>query len=150
MTAVSVKNTVIKIKSCRDLAVAAIATAGLGNPAVAGLPPNLIRQEYKLGTINMIVLVDGKLSPGAMVNAVITATEVKVRAFGESGIKLSDGKNVTGTTTDAIAVACTGRGEEMAYAGTATTPGYLIGNTVFESILEGCILYCRINNGKIN
>ncbi|MFZ7103928.1 MAG: adenosylcobinamide amidohydrolase [Peptococcaceae bacterium] len=137
MTAVYVKDIVLTVKSSPGLAAAAFSTVGLGNPGAAGYSAELIRQEYKPGTINSIVLIDGNLSMAALVNGVITATEAKTRALVEAGLKFRDGTNVTGTTTDTIAIACTIRGAEKMYAGTATDLGYLIGSTVYESIREG-------------
>ncbi|MDD4369390.1 MAG: adenosylcobinamide amidohydrolase [Oscillospiraceae bacterium] len=58
-----------------------------------------------------MVLVDGNLTGAAMVNAVITATEAKTRAIFQAGVRLPDGDMATGTTTDAIVIACTGRGK---------------------------------------
>ncbi|KIL40528.1 hypothetical protein SD70_13310, partial [Gordoniibacillus kamchatkensis] len=42
----------------------------------------------------------------------------------------------TGTTTDAVLVAATGRGPLHRYAGTATEVGYLIGRTVYDAVLD--------------
>ncbi|OQX65095.1 MAG: hypothetical protein B5M51_01755 [Anaerolinea sp. 4484_236] len=109
------------------LTVAAITTAGLSNSAAAGLSLPI---KLRPGTINTILLVDGRLSSAAMINAVMTATEAKTAALHEAGKKTQDGYPVTGTTTDSIVVACTGRGDLLPYAGTATPIGYLIGRAV--------------------
>lgn len=146
MTAVSVTNTFICCRNQGDLTVAALCTAGTGNPGVAGMPVSDGRIKVRQpGTINIILLVDGNLTGAAMVNAVMTATEAKTRALIRTNILLPGGEQVTGTTTDAMVVACTGRGEELLYAGTGTELGSLIGHTVFESLCRGIDAYCDFN-----
>ena len=143
MSAVSVKNTVLCQERQKDLTVAALCTAGTGNPGVAGLPVGKVQSQYKPGTINLILLVDGNMTDAAMVNAVITATEAKARALFKAKVTLPDGEPVTGTTTDSIVVAGTGRGEPLRYAGTATGLGYLIGSTVYRAVAQGVKNYAR-------
>lgn len=143
MTAVSVKHTVLSRGKHQDLSVATLCTAGVGNPGVAGLPANKAQGRYRPGTINIILLIDGNLTDAAMVNAVITATEAKTRALFKTKVILPDGEPITGTTTDAIVVACTGGGDTLRYAGTATSLGYLIGITVYKAVLRGVKTYTR-------
>lgn len=146
MTAVSVKNTILCRERRKGLTVATLCTAGTGNPGVAGLPGSMAQRQYKPGTINLILLIDGKLTDAAMVNTVITATEAKSRALFKAKVALPGGEPVTGTTTDSMAVACTGRGEPLRYAGTATGLGYLIGCTVYRAVSQGVEAYNRIMN----
>lgn len=123
------------------LRVCTWATAGLSNKARAGL----IRKPEELfpGTINIITVVEGKLTDAALVNAVITATEAKTAALQDAGIRLENGPTATGTTTDAIIVASTQEGPQLRYAGTATQLGYLIGRTVYESVAHSIGLYLQ-------
>jgi iron complex transport system ATP-binding protein len=111
----------------RDLIVSAIVTAGVGNPTAPGLsaPASLTP-----GTINLILLVDAQLTPAAMVNAVITATEVKTQLVLERGLRTPEGYPASGTSSDAVVVACTQRGDTCAYAGPATRLGWLIGRSL--------------------
>ncbi|MFZ5649175.1 MAG: adenosylcobinamide amidohydrolase [Bacillota bacterium] len=141
MTAVSVMHTVLSHERQNNLSVATLCTAGIGNPGVAGEPVSRVQSWYQPGTINLILLIDGNLTDAAMVNAVITATEAKTRALFKSRVILPDGEPVTGTTTDAIVVACTGRGDPLRYAGTATGLGCLIGRTVYKAVLQGVKTY---------
>lgn len=143
MTAVSVSHTVLKQERQNNITVAALCTAGTGNPGAAGLPAGNAPDPYRPGTINIILLIDGNLTNAAMVNAVMTATEAKVRALFKAEIRLADGEPATGTTSDAIVVACTGRGKSLRYAGTATDLGYLIGKTVYRSVSLGVEKYLR-------
>jgi len=82
----------------------------------------------------MIVLVDGRLSPAAMVNAIITMTEAKTAVLTEREIHTPDGLSATGTSTDAVVLACTGRGAELSYGGPVTSVGYLIAKCIRECL----------------
>ena len=88
------------------------------------------------GTINTILLINRELTPGAMVCAVMTATEAKTAALQELAVnsRYSNGL-ATGTGTDQIAVAarlCTGI--PLSGAGKHTALGELIGKTVHDAI----------------
>lgn len=116
------------------IVVTAVATVGLGTPVAAGLSP---RAPWRPSTINTIVLVDAQLEPGSAVNAVITATEAKVGALSDAGIVTPDGMPATGTVTDAVVVAWTGRGPRLAYLGPATPGGWLVARAVRRAVTEG-------------
>ena len=88
------------------------------------------------GTINMILLIDACLTPAAMVHAVITATEVKTQVLMARSVRTLEGYAATGTSTDAMAVASTGRGTPLAYAGPVTLVGWLIGRCVRTALEE--------------
>lgn len=131
-----------------ELAVCAWVTAGLGNAARAGAQQPL--ERIYPGTINIILLIDGRLSDAAMVGAVLTATEAKAAVLQEMGIRAAAGGPedkpggdetnaeppiATGTTTDAVLLAATDRdGRTYEYAGTATRLGYLVGRSVAEAL----------------
>ena len=115
------------------MSVAALITLGLTNPMAAGVSaPTLLT----VGTINLILLIDGCLTRAALVNAVITTTEAKTLALIEGGTRTREGSPATGTSTAAIVIACTGRGEPLCYAGTATEVGWLIGRAVRGVVQE--------------
>ncbi|MBD0381012.1 adenosylcobinamide amidohydrolase [Paenibacillus sedimenti] len=120
------------------LQVTAWVTVGLGNKARAGA--RLSASSLFPGTINSIVVINGCLTDAAMVNAVITATEAKVAALQDMDVQV-DGLPATGTTTDAVLIAATGRGRLYKYAGTATQLGYLIGRTVYDATVASGRLY---------
>lgn len=111
------------VEQLNGVGVMALATIGLGNATRAGISPPL--KIHPPGTINLIVVVDANLNPAALVNLAITVTEAKcdfLRNLDWPGV---DGGPITGTSTDAVALAATGRGRETAYAGPATEWGYL-------------------------
>jgi len=131
MTAVYLDRTQTATLRDDDVTIAAIVTAGLSNPTTPGLSPPAPPLP---GTINIILLVDAQLSPAAMVNAVITTTEVKTHLLLERGVRTPKGCPATGTSTDAAVVACTGRGALLPYAGPATRVGWLIGRSVRQAL----------------
>ncbi|MEP7200176.1 MAG: adenosylcobinamide amidohydrolase [Chloroflexota bacterium] len=139
LTAVKLERARGAVAQSGALTVAALVTLGLSNPMAAGISAPAM---LDVGTINMILLIDGNLTRAAQVNAVITATEAKTLVLIESGVKTRDGSPTTGTSTDAVVVACTGRGERLPYAGTATEIGWLIGRSVRDAVLE-CLQLTR-------
>jgi iron complex transport system ATP-binding protein len=116
-----------------ELTVCAIVTAGLSNATAAGIS---LPARTPYGTINTILLVDAHFSPAALVNAVITATEAKCDVLRRRGRLTTDGEVATGTSTDAIVIATTGRGEPLPYAGPATRAGWLIARAVRRGLEE--------------
>lgn len=124
LTAVKMKNLCVT----RDAYTTAFITAGISNQCHdPGVP----------GTINIILVIRGRLSEGALGGAIITATEAKAKALFEMGF------DFTGTTTDAVAVLADRRptGDAEApfyeYAGTATTLGHSIYRCVKKGVTEG-------------
>jgi adenosylcobinamide hydrolase len=141
MTAAHVRDASIVCERGDQISVAAIATAGTSNAmAAGGTPPPF--SFSGAGTINIILLIDGNLTEGAMVNAVITATEGKTMALQDLKIKdIFTGEPASGTSTDAVVVAVTGKGQKLSYAGTATEVGGMIGRTVRKSVTEAIRRY---------
>src|SRR5262245_34198808 len=68
-------------------------TLGLGNRSTAGRSP---AAAWRPSTINTIVIVDARPEDAALVNLVITATEVKTLALAEGGVRSPEGELVTG------------------------------------------------------
>jgi iron complex transport system ATP-binding protein len=132
MTAANVKKVSVVGKKHAKLTVCAVVTAGVTNPAAAG---DNAPKKPQFHTINIIVLIDGNLTQNCMVNAVMTASEAKSAALRNLDIRSRlSAELATGTTSDMIAVACTGRGRRILFAGTATRLGELIGKTVKEAV----------------
>jgi adenosylcobinamide hydrolase len=133
MTAVSLQKAQVVTLRAEALTVAAVLTAGINNATTPGLSSPVTPGP---GTINMILLIDACLTPAAMVHAVITATEVKTQVLMARGVRTLEGYAATGTSTDAIAVASTGRGTPLTYAGPVTLVGWLIGRCVRTALEE--------------
>jgi iron complex transport system ATP-binding protein len=131
MTAVNMDRARTVTMQDGGITVAAVATAGLSNPASPGLSSPALPRP---GTINLILLIDANLTPAAMVNVVITATEAKTHLLLENEVRTPERHLATGTSTDAVVVACTGRGDLLAYGGPATRVGWLIGRSVRQGL----------------
>ncbi|OBJ88379.1 adenosylcobinamide amidohydrolase [Mycobacterium sp. 1245852.3] len=116
-----------------DGGVHATATVGLSSPAWAAAPDHHFRREapYRVGTINVVVAVPVRLSEAALVNAVATATEAKVQALHDAGIR------ATGTASDALVVHCPTDGTAEPFGGPRSTFGARIARAVHAAVLAG-------------
>ena len=135
MTAVMLEKVKIDWQQQDGLGVCAIVTAGLANASAAGISAPAGPQP---GTINTILLIDGILTPAALVNAVITATEAKCAVLRRLDTRTPDGHPATGTSTDAIVVASTNRGPSVPYAGPLTLAGWLLARAVGGALEQAC------------
>lgn len=130
MTAVDLKN----VSIVSEGNVTAVVTGGVSNAIASGERVN------SGGTINIILLIEANLTDAAMVNAVISATEAKTLALRDLNIKSRRSTEVaTGTSTDSIVIACTGRDEVIKYAGPATSLGEFIGVATRKAVREAII-----------
>lgn len=112
----------------------AVATVGLSNRMAAGRAPV---SPWTHGTINTIVVVDANPEPAALVNAVITVTEVKALLLNEAGVRDDAGRAVSGTSSDAIVVAATGRGPRVRYGGPVSELGWSIARAAGAALDAG-------------
>jgi len=133
MTAVKLSKARIAFLESDGSSVAALVTAGVRNASAAGITPVF---SSKLGTINIILLLNARLTRAAMLNAVITATETKTAVLMEKKVLTAEGDLATGTSTDTITIAATNNGVLQAYAGPVTTIGWLIARVVRESLQQ--------------
>jgi adenosylcobinamide hydrolase len=135
MTAAKMKNVVGSTEKYDDVTLAVFVTAGATVAVTAGEPAASKSQLQGVGTINIMIVVDGNLTDGSMVEVVKTATEAKTVALRELDIRSRfSGDLATGTLTDCVAVACTKKGKPIQYAGTFTIIGELIGKCVREGV----------------
>lgn len=135
LTAVKLTNAVVSRAALGDLRATVVATVGVAN---ATRPGEYAAEAAPLpGTINLIVLVDGNLTAGALTEALATAAEAKALTVYEGGVRTPSGGAATGTSTDAYAVACTGRGPLLPYAGSVAPAGYVVGRAVREAVAAG-------------
>lgn len=111
-----------------------IVTVGLSNRMAAGRAPIA---RWTPSTINTIVLVEGDPEPAALVNLALTVTEVKVLALIEAGIMDADGMAVTGTSTDAVVVAATGRGPRARFGGPVSALGWTVARATRHALDDG-------------
>lgn len=116
-------------------------TAGLGN-AVDVAEVSKRSDDFTVGTVNTWVIVNGYLREEAFIQAMVTATEAKVKAFQTEQVKdvISD-TIATGTSTDSILVAATQKGEELPYAGPITPLGKRIAEGVYTCTVRAIQTY---------
>lgn len=124
----------LSIEAAHGITVLAVVTVGLGNPVTAGVSPVAVGPP---STINTIAVIDGDPEPGALVNAVITATEAKMLALAETGIRSPEGALASGTSTDAVVIAATGRGRSCRFGGPASELGWIVARAVGAAVGKG-------------
>ncbi len=131
VTAAAVKNFALASRKDGELGVSVIATAAddEGNTCnFAETAGERIESTHVAGTINIIVVVDGNPTDSGLVGCLVTATEAKMAALRELDVRSRfSGDLATGTVTDAILAARTGRGAPIVYAGPASRLGQLVG-----------------------
>ncbi len=124
----------------------AVATVGARHAlAAAGTRP---RRVPRVGTINLLVVVDEPLTDAALVGAVQTAVEAKAQALTDAGVRAANANGfATGTATDCICIACP-PGASVAFAGPATRVGGDIARAVHETVLTGALAERRCKPAK--
>ncbi len=141
ITLAEMNNLSIVNKSFKNLDVTAISTAGVRtNASRAGDPASYWEEngEFHLGTINIIVLVNVKLSESTLMEAFMTATEAKTVALNNLKIpsQYSNGY-ATGTGTDGLCIFSDIDSDDVVTnAGKHSKLGELIGKCVIESVTK--------------
>jgi iron complex transport system ATP-binding protein len=131
LTGALTERAVLSEETAADVRALAVVTVGLSHPVSAGHSPIA---TWTASTINTIVVVDADPEPAALVNLVITATEVKGLALRAAGLVLEDGASASGTSTDAVVVAATGRGVPARFGGPASPLGWVVARAVRASL----------------
>ncbi|MFD2444915.1 adenosylcobinamide amidohydrolase [Bacillus sp. CGMCC 1.16607] len=140
MTAVNLNDYVLVKESGSGFNVMAVVTAGVGN--AVDITKAAVLGERKIGTVNIMVFLNGNLTDGAFVNAIQSATEAKTKALAD--LKVLDGATntiATGTSTDSIVIASTQTGDATPYAGSGTVIGRAIGTSVYKAVFESIQAY---------
>jgi adenosylcobinamide hydrolase len=117
-----------------DIQAVVAVTVGLGNLVSAG---GSAAATAPIGTINTIVVLDADPEPAALVNLALTVTEVKTLLLGEAGLRCDDGRPASGTSTDAVVVAATGRGRAVRFGGPISEAGWLVARVARRAIGDG-------------
>jgi adenosylcobinamide hydrolase len=116
------------------LTALAVVTVGLSNRISAGQTPIGV---WAPSTINSIVVVDGAPEAAALVNAVMTVTEVKTALLASVGLRCDDGRLASGTSTDAVVVAATGRGPQRRFGGPISDFGWVVARAAHAALDTG-------------
>lgn len=144
-TAVNLDNMVLVTRRWQELWVTAAVSAGADvNALCAGDPATLTEQDGQpcavpAGTINIFLITGQSLSPGAMVELVLTATEAKTAVLRD----LMQGSSVsprlaTGTGTDGLVIVCDDSGTSpcLLNAGKHFKFGELTAQAVSQAVTE--------------
>ena len=121
---------VTRVQRAGDGGVHAEATVGLTHPtwAAAADEPAVAPEP---GTINVVAFLPVRLAPGALLNALCTATEAKTQALLDAGLR------ATGTPSDAVTVVCPAGGEEEPFCGPRSTWGARLARAVHAAVRAG-------------
>ena len=122
------------VQAAAGIRALVVSTVGLSNASAAGLTG---RADPAPGTINTVVVVDADPEPAAMVNLVMTVTEVKTAVLLDAGVKASDGHAATGTGTDAIVIAASARGVRCRFGGPISELGWVVARAAREALGTG-------------
>ncbi|MBI4609080.1 MAG: adenosylcobinamide amidohydrolase [Candidatus Rokubacteria bacterium] len=134
MTSAWTEKAELAVEAADAITALALVTVGLGNPVRAGRSPVA---AWRASTINTIIILDAAPEPAALVNLVMTATEVKALTLAEAGIRSPEGSFASGTSTDAVVVAATDRGRRCRFGGPASEMGWLVARAVRSALEAG-------------
>ena len=140
-TGAKMENLALRHEVFGDVEVVAACTAGETNAGRAGDPAEYHEGEGGFakvtGTINIMLFVSRELTPGAMLDAAMTAVEAKAAALQDAEIKSKvSGGIATGTGTDQMAVCARLGGRPLTGAGKHTKLGELIGRNVRDAVID--------------
>jgi iron complex transport system ATP-binding protein len=126
----------VLFEEAEGLGVLVLVSVGLGNPIVAGVtkaPSHLPLPS----TINTIVVVDAEPGAAALVNLIMTVTEVKTSTLREVGVRLPDGQFASGTSTDAVVIAATACGRPCEFGGPLSDLGAVVARATRQALGRG-------------
>ena len=143
-TGVDMEKVAVCEKSYQDLKVCCIATGGARNNAlrmgvdVGNWVEKTTRFQFASGTINIILLTNVGLTVGAMVRAIMTATEAKTAALQDLDYRSTPSPQIqaTGTGTDSMIVVSGVDGMTIQHTGGHTKMGELIGVSTKTAVAE--------------
>jgi adenosylcobinamide amidohydrolase len=113
-------------------------SVGITLPTWAAAPdepvevPGPRRAAHAPGTINIVGIVPERLSPAALVNAVMSVTEAKAQALHDAGVP------ATGTASDAVCIVCPEHGDAHPFGGPRSQWGARLARAVHRAVLAGC------------
>ena len=134
LTAAWTERAQVAAESAQGIHALVVATVGLSNPVAAGWSP---AAPGSPGTINTIVVIDAAVEPAALVNLALTVTEVKTLVLPAAGLRCDDGHGASGTSTDAVVVAATGRGAAARFGGPISDAGWVVARAARTALAEG-------------
>src|SRR5262249_56730396 len=105
--------------------------------------------QWTHGTINIIVVVDANPEPAALVNAIVTVTEVKGLVLHDQDVRDATGGPVSGTSSDAIVIAATRPGPRVQFGGPVSQVGWRVARAAGAALDAGIRGWLERNPGVI-
>ena len=137
VTAAKIQNYSLVTDKGDDFSVSVVATAGCKHGESSGEDMNV---QEMMGTINVIVFIDGNPNDSCMVAAMITATEAKSAALRDLDVRsYYTGDSATGSITDSVTVVTSGKGKALSLAGPASRVGKLVGSCTRRAVTEALL-----------
>jgi adenosylcobinamide hydrolase len=133
LTAAWTERARVAVESAHGVSALVVVTVGLSNPVAAGWSA---AAGVEPGTINTITVVDADLAPAALVNLAVTLTEVKTLVLADAGVACA-GHAASGTSTDAVVVAATGRGRALRFGGPISDAGWVVARAARRALSDG-------------
>ena len=119
--------------------VSVVATGGLGNAESVAPPISAPAKAARVGTINVVAVIDSPLTLAAQIEAVSIVAEARTAAVMGFGLTMPDGaRPITGTGTDCILVAAPDGEGGLAHCGLHTRIGRALAEAAFESVRDTC------------
>lgn len=109
----------------------AYVTVGVRKPTWAASDAEVVNDGTEPGTINVVAFLPVRVTPGALLNALTTATEAKAQALWDVGIA------GTGTASDAVCIACPLGGDEEMFLGPRSVWGSRLARAVHRAVVRG-------------
>jgi adenosylcobinamide hydrolase len=123
----------------------ALVSAGISNAIRAGESSREGTVPHRqVGTINIMVITDKPLDDCGLVNAVMTVTEAKAAALQDHHIP------GTGTTSDAVLVACPLEGERCLWSGSSSEHGIAMSMAVRVGLGESIARWKGVNGDSVH
>ena len=145
ITAANVKDFAMVTADEDDFSVTAVATAGCSHAEAAGEPIKVTRFNH-LGTINIIVAINGNPTENCLMETFITATEAKAAGLRELDVRSAySGDLATGTITDALTICSTGEEPKANFGGPASRLGRLVGYCTREAVKRAVMKQTNIS-----
>jgi adenosylcobinamide amidohydrolase len=134
LTAAPTERASVAEERAHDVGALVAVTVGLSNPVAAGWSARAAAGSP--GTINTIAIVDALVAPAALVNMALTLTEVKALVLAEAGVTCGD-RAASGTSTDAVVVASSGRGRTVRFGGPVSDAGWVVARAARTALAQG-------------
>ena len=150
-TAANMENVAIESLAYEELQVTAIVTGGIEtNGGRVGDPTTNYRtmeKPNKLGTINIMLVIDADLPPGTLARALVTCTEAKTAAIQElmAGSNYSTGLATGSGTDQTLIIANADSDLYFEGAGKHSKLGELIGKTVIKAVQQALSKQSNLN-----